>query len=129
MAYKINRTGDNVKALLDAVENKTIYPDASWHEHGLMSIADKIKLDNLVIHYNTTVEGETVYIPGIKIGSGNGYVQDLAFIGDEDKDILLAHIADDVRHTSAVEKARWNNKLNVNDSAEVVEESLILNRQ
>jgi hypothetical protein len=155
MAYKINRTGDNVKALLDAVENKTIYPDASWNEHGLMSKADKIKLDNLVIHYNTTeywnnargfipapgaiviysdyqtkeVEGETVYIPGIKIGSGNGYVQDLAFIGDEDKDILLAHIADEVRHTSAAEKARWNNKLNVNDSAEVVEESLILNRQ
>lgn len=154
MAYKINRTGDNVKALLDAVENKTIYPDATWSEHGLMSAADKVRLDNLVIHYNTTeywnnargfipapgaiviyadyqtreVDGVEVDVPGIKIGSGNGYVQDLAFIGEAERDTLLAHIADDVRHTSAEEKARWNAKLNVNDSSEVVEETLILNR-
>ena len=158
MAYKINRTGDNVSALLDAVENKTIYPEASWTQHGLMSVVDKIKLDNLPndinIYYGTTshwndaegfipepgaiviysdyaskeVDGETVYIPGIKIGSGNGYVQDLAFIGDEERDALLSHIADTDSHASAVEKAKWSNKLNVNDYAEVVDEALIFTR-
>ena len=158
MAYKINRTGDNVSALLDAVENKTIYPEASWVQHGLMSVADKIKLDNipsdLRIYYNTTshwnnatgfipepgaiiiysdyetkvVDGETVYIPGIKIGSGNGYVQDLAFVGTKERDTLLSHIADTDIHTSALEKSFWNNKLNVNDYAEVVDETLILTR-
>ena len=154
MAYKINRTGDNVRDLLDSVANKTIYPAASWTERGLMSIADKIKLDNIGIHYNTTeywnnqrgfipkagalviysdyktevVDGQTVNIPGIKIGSGNAYVQDLAFAGDADTTEILEHIADNVRHTSAVEKSFWSNKLNVTDSEEVVGETLIFNR-
>lgn len=37
MAYKINRTGKNVENLLDSVDEKTIYPDASLTEDGLMT--------------------------------------------------------------------------------------------
>lgn len=47
MAYKLYRTGDSVRDLLDAVENKTIYPDATQQEHGLLSTEDKTKLDSL----------------------------------------------------------------------------------
>lgn len=72
--------------------------------------------------------GETRYIPGIKVGSGNAYVQDLAFLGENDSDTLLAHIHNTVIHTTAAEKALWNNKLNVNDAQEVVDEELIFNR-
>ena len=47
MAYKIRQTGAELQAALDAVQNKTIYADATESEHGLMSAADKTKLDNI----------------------------------------------------------------------------------
>ena len=47
MAYKIDRTGENVEDLLDSVDDKTIYPDASITERGLMTKEDKIKLKSL----------------------------------------------------------------------------------
>ena len=41
MAYKLKQTGAKVQQLLDEVENKTVYPDATQQEHGLMSTSDK----------------------------------------------------------------------------------------
>ena len=79
-------------------------------------------------HKTVTVNNVTKNVPGIKIGSGNGYVQDLAFLGDAETAQLLAHIGDTAIHTSAAEKTFWNNKLNVNDASEVVDETLIFNR-
>ena len=79
--------------------------------------------------YRTIVKnGQTINVPGIKIGSGNAYVQDLAFLGEDVADALFAHILDSTIHVTAQDKQRWNNKLNVDDNAEVVEESLIFNR-
>lgn len=49
MAYKLTQTGAKVQQLLDAVENKTVYPDATQQEHGLMSAADKAKLDTIMV--------------------------------------------------------------------------------
>lgn len=112
------------------------------------------KLDSLNIKYNTTdywdhllgyipkegeiviysdyqtkeIDGEVVNIPGIKIGSGNGYVQDLAFIDADQRQELMDHISDNVRHITAEERAKWNNKLNVTDAKEVIEDTLIFNR-
>ena len=116
--------------------------------------ADKAKLDSLNIKYGSTeywnnakgyvpqkgeiviysdyrteeIEGEIVNIPGIKIGSGNGYVQDLAFIDEDTRQALVDHINDGVRHITAEERLRWNNKLNVTDTEEVVNDTLIFNR-
>ena len=156
MAYNLNRTGDNVADLLNQVEQKTIYNDATQEEHGLMSAADKRKLDGLMdeVLYGSTSywdscrgfipeqgqlivysdhssyeeDGHTVYVPGIKVGSGNGYVQDLAFVGDDIYRALLAHINNRECHITNAERAYWNNKLNVNDSQEVVGEALVFNR-
>ena len=72
--------------------------------------------------------GETVFVPGIKIGSGNGYVQDLAFLGEADTRAMLEHINDEIRHVSAADRAKWNNKINVTDASEVVDEILVFNR-
>ena len=149
--YEIQRTGDDVSALLDKIEG--LGPATSTMA-GLLTAADKEKLDKLGISYNTThywnmmggfipkageiiiysdyrkvvVDGKTVNIPGIKIGTGNSYVQDLAFAGSSDTEIIAAHIDDAIVHITAAERAFWNNKLNVNDLKEVVEESLIFNR-
>lgn len=74
------------------------------------------------------VDGRIINIPGIKIGSGNAYIQDLAFLDEDLADILYNHITDAVIHVTQEEKDRWNNKLNVDDNAEVINGSLTFNR-
>lgn len=79
--------------------------------------------------YKTVEEGGvTKEVPGIKIGSGNGYVQDLAFLDDAIADDLYAHIQDLDIHVTAQDKEFWNNKLNVTDFQEVQDETLIFHR-
>lgn len=152
MPYRMNKTGPVVEEAIDKI--LALAPATDLLE-GTMSAEDKRKLDSMGIHYNSThywncaigyipkageiiiysdykvisVEGQTKYVPGIKIGTGNAYVQDLAFIlGNEDAELLLEHIADNVRHITDEERAYWNNKLNVDDIQEVEEETLIFNR-
>ena len=155
MAYNLNRTGDNVADLLQQVEDKSIYNDATQQEHGLMSAADKLKIDTLQeVQYATTdfwnscrgyipnrgqiivysdyktiwKDGKEVKVPGIKVGSGNAYIQDLAFVGEDIARELLQHINNRSIHVTPEEKAFWNSKLNVTDAQEVVGEALIFNR-
>lgn len=47
MAYKLDKYGKQVKDDLDAVENKTIYPDASKQEKGLMTTEHVNQLSEL----------------------------------------------------------------------------------
>lgn len=154
--YQIERSGINISALLDKISSIGI---ATHSKDGLMSAADKEKLDCLgtaTIRYNTTAywdaqvgyipaagdiiiyadyktqekDGQTIYVPGIKVGSGNAYVQDLAFINDSEYDYteMIQHMANTHIHVTDEEKAFWNNKLNVDDTQEVVGESLVFNR-
>lgn len=74
------------------------------------------------------VNGQMVNVPGIKIGEGLGYVQDLPFIDEDLANTLWNHILDTAIHVTPQEKDRWNNKLNVDDYAEVINGSLIFNR-
>jgi len=74
------------------------------------------------------VDGQTVNIPAIKIGSGNAYVQNLMFLNQDLSDALYAHILNNAIHVTQEEKDRWNNKLNVDDENEVIDETLIFNR-
>lgn len=95
-----------------------------------------IPLEGEVIVYNDyatktkMVDGEeqTVKIPAIKIGDGKAYVQDLPFVNEELRDQLLNHINNPEIHVTMAEKLFWNNKINVNDASEVVNEALIFNR-
>ena len=73
-------------------------------------------------------DGNQVLIPGIKIGSGNAYIQDLAFLDEALVQQIVNHIDDNLRHINAGEREFWNRKLNVNDASEVVEGTLIFNR-
>lgn len=155
MAYDLNRTGDNVADLLSQVENKSIYNDATTEEHGLLSTIDKLKIDTLqetlyattsywdscrgfipnrgqlIVysdHRTFTEGGRTISVPGVKVGSGNAYVQDLAFIDEAVGRDLLTHIRDNNVHVTPEERAFWNSKLNVTDAQEVVGEILVFNR-
>ena len=74
----------------------------------------------------TTISGQTVNVPGIKVGSGNAYVQDLAFVADDVIDMIYSHATDVDKHVSAADRTFWNNKLNTTDV--VIDETLVLNR-
>lgn len=87
--------------------------------------------------YVTEEHGEAIVkvvsIPNIKIGTGNAYVQDLAFVDEKTRDILMTHIQNYDIHVTLQEKVFWNNKINVDDaeeqiSGELEDETLILNR-
>ena len=75
-----------------------------------------------------TEQGQTINVPGIKIGSGNGYLADLTFLGDPERDALWAHLSNTDIHITSVERNFWNNKINIDDNEEVIGETLILNR-
>ena len=55
--------------------------------------------------------GETIYTPGIKIGDGNAYLIDKAFVGGDTLHALENHIADSDVHVTLEEKEKWNNKV------------------
>lgn len=89
--------------------------------------------DYKTVTYEDHGETITKNIPGIKIGNGNAYVQDLAFIDDGLRDRLMAHIDNQEIHVALGEKVFWNNKVNIDDAYEIVhgdleDETLIFNR-
>ena len=65
-----------------------------------------------------------VDVPGIKIGTGNSYIQDLPFVDDELRNKLMVHIDDMDMHTTLQEKLFWNNKVNIDDEYEIMQEEL-----
>ena len=76
---------------------------------------------------------KTITIPGIKIGDGMAYVQDLPFVDDDLRSRLIDHIDNVDIHVTRQEKQFWSNKINVDDisdqtSGELVDETLVLNR-
>ena len=119
-----------VQAILDSVADKATIEQGTteyWNGRaGYIPPAGTIIVYN--DHQSKQVDGQTVYIPGIKIGSGNGYVQDLAFVDDDVADSLVSHINNTSVHIQSGEREFWNRKLNVDDNMEVVNEALIFNR-
>ena len=129
-AYKLNRTGEDVAELLTRMADRVPFlynTTAYWNsQRGYIPKAGEIVIYS---DYQTLDDcGKTVTVPGIKIGSGNAYVQDLAFLVSSDAQTLIDHIANMSIHISDADRAFWNNKLNVDDAQEVVGEALIFNR-
>lgn len=55
----------------------------------------------------TDESGNTVYIPGFKVGDGKAYLIDLPFTDD----LMVKHMANQNIHVTAEEKAFWSNKV------------------
>ena len=101
--------------------------DSDYWDHSHI-IPDEGQIIVYLDYRSKEVDGRTVYIPGVKIGTGNSYVQDLAFIDEGIAEDLMAHITDSEVHVTQFERNKWNNKLNVDDASEVVDGALIFNR-
>ena len=129
---KVRLTYDTpeIQAILDSVAGKADMQTgttAYWNSR-IGFVPDAGTLIVYTDYKSEIVDGVSVDIPGIKVGSGNAYVQDLAFIDEGIASDLLEHVDDNVRHIIASERALWNSKLNVDDNMEVVGEALIFNR-
>lgn len=62
-------------------------------------------------------QGETVLVPGMKIGNGNAYLVDMPFVGECDRVMIMreldSHRNNSEIHITQEERAFWNNKLNL----------------
>lgn len=104
---------------------------ANWNAaHGMVPLEGEIIVYNDYKTITKEIDGQlrNVQVPGIKIGDGAAYVQDLPFVDEELRDRIMDHINNPDIHVSLREKLFWNNKLNVNDQAELVDGALIFNR-
>lgn len=94
---------------------------------GFIPLAGEIIVydDYRTITYDDHGETRTKNIPGIKIGSGNAYVQDLEFIDGDIRDRIVEHIENEDIHVALGEKAFWNNKVNIDDADEAINDELV----
>jgi hypothetical protein len=100
---------------------------------GEVIIYEDYETKTYIIEENGKTTTKTVNIPNIKIGTGNAYVQDLAFVDEKTRDMLMEHVINQDIHVTLGEKVFWNNKINVDDAEEIItgeleDETLILNR-
>ena len=103
----------------------------AWNEaRGFVPMQGEVIVYNDYKTMRKVIDGteRTVQVPGMKVGDGQTYVQDLPFIDEELRDKIMAHITNTDIHVSLAEKTFWNNKLNVDDNAELVDGALIFNR-
>ena len=102
-----------------------------WNEaRGFVPLAGEVIIYTDYKTIRKEIDGEmiNVHIPGVKIGDGQAYVQDLPFVDTELRDRLMDHINNQDLHVTLQEKLFWNNKLNVDDTSEVVDTALVFNR-
>lgn len=102
-----------------------------WNEaRGFIPLEGEVIVYNDYKQIQKEIDGElkNVYIPGVKVGDGQTYVQDLPFIDTDLRNMIMEHINNENIHVSLQEKLFWNNKLNVNDNMELVDGALVLNR-
>ena len=100
---------------------------------GEVIVYEDYETKTYIIEENGKTTTKTINIPNIKIGTGNAYVQDLGFVDENTREILLDHIHNQDIHATLQEKVFWNNKINVDDAEEQItgeleDETLILNR-
>ena len=100
---------------------------------GEVIVYEDYETKTYIIEENGKTTTKTINIPNIKIGTGNAYVQDLGFVDEKTRDMLMEHVINQDIHVTLGEKVFWNNKINVDDAEEIItgeleDETLILNR-
>lgn len=121
--YTFIYDGTNWALLGDIIgKNIVIHTTAEWGANSsykpprgtIVIYSDKGTLTEIV--NNTEV---TKNVPGIKIGDGSTFVNSLPFVND---DVLIplrneldAHVSNNIRHITAEERTKWNNKITCAD--------------
>ena len=115
VVLKGNKTSEDYD-LPKVIFNSTEY----WNRYSSL-ISEKNTI-YVYTDYKQTEDG--YYIAGVKVGDGMAYVADLPFIDT----LMEQHMTDATIHVTPEDKEFWNNKINVIDDVELVNGTLILNR-
>jgi len=125
------KIGDGITNVIDlpfsdaqTIDGKSIRVGTTEEWRRQLSYIPK-KGDIIIYSDKAQLDDDTV-VAGIKIGDGLAYGIDLPFLGDDIAENLLEHMNDMVRHITAAERLRWNNKITCDDTVD--EENLILTR-
>ena len=119
--------GGTIGARIQLKRESTQY----WNEaSGFIPLEGELIIYNDYKTIEKEIDGEVrqIKVAGLKIGDGMAYVQDLPFVNEDLRDRIMEHIDNPDIHVTLADKLFWNNKLNVNDAAELVDGALILNR-
>lgn len=72
----------------------------------------------------TDEDGNTVLVPGMKMGDGKAYAVDLPFMNESDVERILAelreHTSNEEIHVSKRDRTKWDGKLNSTISGEML---------
>lgn len=71
-------------------------------------------------------QGETVYVPTVKIGNGQDLLIEMPFLGDAARDLLIKHIRDTYAHFAPGEREIWREEIESKVSQEDVNESVVI---
>lgn len=115
VVLKGNKTSEDY-SLPKVLFNSTEY----WTNHS--SLVSEKNTIYVYTDYKQTQDG--YYIAGVKVGDGSAYIVDLPF-----SDMLMEqHMTDATIHVTPEDKEFWNNKINVVDDMQLVNGTLIFNR-
>lgn len=106
----LQQTLSDVADLINAKASIRLGTKEYWNNNPLI-IPAKGELIVYTDYSSKEIDGETVYIPRMKIGDGQVVVCDLPFVGDDIELLIQAHILDDDLHLRYGERQFWNNKV------------------
>ena len=108
------------------LQNKILYNTTSyWDSH-----ASLIPPEGTIVVYSDKrtiidpVTGNVTYEPDIKVCDGLAYLIDQPFINEDLRKIVSEHLANAEVHIQTGERAFWNHKVDVDDSYEVIHDTL-----
>lgn len=118
----------NVGAVLDDLTQSSasieIHTTQEWNGSAGRAISKK----GTFYVYSDGFNQNGQLIPRIKLGDGMAYISDLPFLDDHLLNQIFDHINDGNVHITPQQRLFWNNKLNVDDNQEIVDNGLVFNR-
>lgn len=73
---------------------------------------------------DTEIDGQQIYIPGIKICDGKAYLADLPFIDYVTNKTLNDHMSNSTIHVTQADRDYWDNKMNSETIYDAASENL-----
>lgn len=108
LSNKPTINGVEINGDMDLSDIKAVYDDTTEHWNSQL---DFIPRFGAVVIYSDHAVVDGDYVPGIKVGDGSAYLIDLPFVGDDIRQMIMAHIANASVHVSAADRESWDNKV------------------
>lgn len=118
----------NVGAVLDDLTQSTASIEIHTTQEWSGSAGRQISRQGTFYVYSDYYNDDGLTTPRIKLGDGRAYISDLPFIDSKLMNTIIEHISNQDIHITPEQRIFWNNKLNVNDSQQIIDNSLIFNR-